>query len=377
VRILVAEDDSDIRSLLNVAVEMLGHEVVVAHDGLEAWELFRAGGADTIISDWLMPRMEGPELCRRVRDYGGPYVYFVILTALEGERHMLDGMRAGADDYLSKPFTIGALQARLVAAERVSTLHRELARRDAERAQALVRRASVLRVVRGLAARADPTKLLSELIDEAVALVGGTGGVVFRWDEAHAVLLPVAHTDGAPEARPLGLGDSTAGRAAKRRAPVFATDGRPAADDDGASGGEFAVPLLHEGRLFGSLVVTSPSTSPRLSDEDVESLELLAGIAVAALVGLERAQLEAITLAARELAHVLNNDLALPVGAIEMLQEDPELPVHLRDLVDGSAAGLNAAVEHVRRLQQVIRFERKDTPVGPALDLDRSVGSRP
>ena len=367
-RILVAEDDADIRSLLNVAVETLGHEVVAAQDGLEACELFQAQGADAIISDWLMPRMEGTELCRRVREHGGSYVYFVILTALEGERHMLDGMKAGADDYLSKPFTIGALQARLVAAERVSNLHRELARRDAERAQALVRRATVLRVARGFAAEADPSQLLSELIVEAVALVGGSGGVVFRWDEAQALLVPVAHTDGAPDARPLGLGENSAGMAAERRAPVFATEA------GGVPSGEIAVPLLHEGRLFGSLMVTRTATGARLSDEDLESLELLAGIAVAALVGLERAQLEAITLAARELAHVLNNDLALPVGAFEMLRDDPDLPDHLRDLVDGSAEGLNAAVEHVRRLQQVIRFERKDTPVGPALDLDRSVG---
>ena len=369
-KILVVEDDADIRSFVQLAVESLGHEAVTATDGLEAWERYRAEGADAIISDWRMPRMEGTELCRRVREAAGPYVYFVILTALGSERHMLDGMRAGADDYLTKPFTIGALEARLVAAERISSLHRELARRDAELAQALARRASVLRVARRFAAETDPTRLLDSLIVEAVALVGGTGGVVFRLDEGRGTLSPVAQAEGTPEVRPIRLGEGAAGRATERREPAIE------AGADGVPGGTVAVPLLHEGRLLGSLLVTRTGASERLSDEDLESLELLAGITAAALVGLERAQLEAVTLAAREVAHVLNNDLALPVGAFEMLQEDPDLPPHLLDLVTGSAEGLNAAVDHVRQLQQIVRIERKETPVGPALDLDRSVEGR-
>ena len=99
---------------------------------------------------------------------------------------------------------------------------------------------------------------------------------------------------------------------------------------------------------------------------------MLAGVAAAALVGLERAQLVAVTLAARELAHVLNNDLALPVGAMELLKEDPALLPHLRQIVEEAGAGLASAAGHVRRLQQVVRIQTKDTPVGPALDLERS-----
>ena len=121
-----------------------------------------------------------------------PYVYFVILTALDSDEHMLQGMQAGADDYLNKPFTIGALQARLVAAERVTSLHRALAQRDAERAQALARRASMLRVARRFAAESDPDTLLRDLIVEAVTLVKGEVGTVYRWDEAEQQLLPVA-----------------------------------------------------------------------------------------------------------------------------------------------------------------------------------------
>ena len=82
----------------------------------------------------------------------------------------------------------------------------------------------------------------------------------------------------------------------------------------------------------------------------------------------------AVTLAARELAHLLNNDLAVPVGALELLVEDASLPPRLRDIVEQGRIGLNDAADHVYRLQQLVRFETKKTPIGPALDLDRSAG---
>jgi len=373
VRVLVAEDDADIRDLLEIAVASLNHDVRSARDGREAWEILQTEGADVVISDWLMPRMHGTELCRLVRAMEDvPYVYFVILTALDSEEHMLQGMQAGADDYLAKPFTIGALQARLVAAQRVTTLHRALAQRDAERAVSLARHAAVLRVARRFAAEGDPDSLLRDLIVEAVALVEGDIGVVYRWDETAGQLVPVATSAGdvSAEGTPgLGQGsprleEGVVGRAAQSRAPVVASNEGP--------GSEVAVPLLHEGRLVGGLVVRTGRDGLTSSQENVESLEMLAGVAAAALVGLERAQLVAVTLAARELAHVLNNDLALPVGALELLKEDPALLPHLRQIVEEAGAGLASAAGHVRRLQQVVRIQTKETPVGPALDLERS-----
>jgi CheY-like chemotaxis protein len=358
--------------LLEIAVASLNHEVRTARDGREAWEIVQSEGADVVISDWLMPRMQGTELCRLVRAMEGvPYVYFVILTALDSEEHMLQGMQAGADDYLAKPFTIGALQARLVAAERVTTLHRALAQRDAERAVSLARHAAVLRVARRFAAEGDPDALLRHLIVEAVALVDGEVGAVYRWDETAARLVPVASSsvDGGDDGAPglgqdnLRLEEGAVGRAAQTHAPVVTTD-------DGRA--DVAVPLLHEGRLVGSLAVRTGARGLTSSKENVESLEMLAGVAASALVGLERAQLVAVTLAARELAHVLNNDLALPVGALELLREDPTLPPHLGQIVDEAGAGLQSAAGHVRRLQQVVRIQTKETPVGPALDLERS-----
>ncbi len=127
-RVLVAEDDAVSRTILRRAVESLGHEVLAAEDGQSAWDMFQAeNGVDVVISDWMMPGLNGLELCTRVRstDEEG-YTFFIFLTALADKNHLLEGMDAGADDYLSKPLNRDELRARLVAARRVTSLHRQL-----------------------------------------------------------------------------------------------------------------------------------------------------------------------------------------------------------------------------------------------------------
>jgi len=89
------------------------------------------------------------------------------------------------------------------------------------------------------------------------------------------------------------------------------------------------------------------------------------------------ARLEGVTLAAREIADLLSNELQGPVGAIELLQEEAVLPPDLQELVAAAAASLERAATHLRRLQQVVRVATKDTPMGPALDLERSAASWP
>ena len=129
-RVLIAEDDAVSRMILRRAVERLGHECIVASDGLEAWEAYSGDpDVDVIISDWMMPGLDGPALCERVRGYEGKrsgYPFFVFLTALGDKDPLLEGMQAGADDYLSKPLDREELGARLLAASRVTNLHRQL-----------------------------------------------------------------------------------------------------------------------------------------------------------------------------------------------------------------------------------------------------------
>jgi diguanylate cyclase (GGDEF)-like protein len=132
-RALIADDDAVSRLMLQRALEKLGHEVLVATNGADAWELYRRHTVDVIVSDWLMPGMDGLDLCRRVREsQRETYTYFMLLTSLEGKQHFMQGMQAGADDYLPKPLDREELQVRLQVASRVTSLHHQLAEKTRE-----------------------------------------------------------------------------------------------------------------------------------------------------------------------------------------------------------------------------------------------------
>jgi two-component system, cell cycle response regulator len=127
-RILIAEDDKVSRRLLEVHLGKWGYEVVSACDGNEAWRILDSGAAPRLaILDWMMPGLDGSELCRRVRLAGKePYTYIILLTALSGEENLCAGMDAGADDYLTKPLRVNELRVRLRAGRRIVDLQDEL-----------------------------------------------------------------------------------------------------------------------------------------------------------------------------------------------------------------------------------------------------------
>lgn len=125
--ILIADDDRITRRLLERAVTQLGNRCIAAEDGEQAWELFQEHNPEVVISDWMMPRLDGIDLCRRIRDNpGSGYPYFILLTSLTAKEDALLGMQAGADDYLRKPLDVDELNLRLIAARRVTALHRKL-----------------------------------------------------------------------------------------------------------------------------------------------------------------------------------------------------------------------------------------------------------
>jgi sigma-B regulation protein RsbU (phosphoserine phosphatase) len=130
-RILIADDASDAREIIGRLLRRWGHEVVTASDGLEAWEILTREPIRLIISDWMMPELDGLELCRRVRaaDWGH-YIYFILLTARDDKEDLVVGMTAGADDFLTKSFNFEELRVRLRAAERILGLETELAERN-------------------------------------------------------------------------------------------------------------------------------------------------------------------------------------------------------------------------------------------------------
>jgi sigma-B regulation protein RsbU (phosphoserine phosphatase) len=125
--ILVVEDDPVSRLLLATTLRKLGHEVTETADGLAAWTAFERAPFRVVISDWMMPEMDGLELCRRIRDaHNLRYTYILMLTALGGQANYFEAMEAGADDFLNKPLDANELRVRLRVAERVLELQAEV-----------------------------------------------------------------------------------------------------------------------------------------------------------------------------------------------------------------------------------------------------------
>ncbi|HTS26554.1 MAG TPA: diguanylate cyclase [Bryobacteraceae bacterium] len=164
IKILAAEDNPVFQSMLRTMLVKWGYDVTMVRDGTEAWRALENENAPRLaILDWMMPGMDGPEVCRRVRAAGRePYTYILLLTARTELRDLVEGIDAGADDYLTKPFNSHELRARLRAGRRILNLQEELLRtREALREQAthdsltgLLNRASVLEALNNELARA-------------------------------------------------------------------------------------------------------------------------------------------------------------------------------------------------------------------------------
>jgi len=138
-RVLAAEDNPVFQSMLRSMLTKWGYDPVIARDGSEAWRALDAEDAPRLaILDWMMPGMDGVEICRRVRAAGRePYIYILLLTARTESQDLVEGMEAGADDYLTKPFVPPELRVRLRAGQRILDLHSQLmAAREALRMQA-------------------------------------------------------------------------------------------------------------------------------------------------------------------------------------------------------------------------------------------------
>lgn len=125
--VIVVDDSEAIRRYLKVTLERARYDVRVCSDASEAcWEI-ETRAPDFIISDWQMPNMNGSELCRWVRNHQLPhYIYFILVTAHERVFDVVDGLDAGADDYLKKPIQMNELLARMRCGERILKLERQL-----------------------------------------------------------------------------------------------------------------------------------------------------------------------------------------------------------------------------------------------------------
>lgn len=138
INVLVVDDDEEQRTVICRALRQFGYHALSALNGTDAMSMHEAEPADIIISDWQMPEMDGMELCRRTRNLensgqrGGRYTYFILTTSFDDKAVFVEGMRAGADDYVAKPIDLDELEARLCAATRVVSVYRELASANTE-----------------------------------------------------------------------------------------------------------------------------------------------------------------------------------------------------------------------------------------------------
>ena len=138
-RVLAAEDNPVFQSMLKTMLTKWGYQPVIARSGTEAWRILESEDAPRLaVLDWMMPGMDGVEICRRVRSANRePYIYILLLTARTESQDLIEGMDAGADDYLTKPFNAHELRVRLHAGRRILDLQEELLKaREALREQA-------------------------------------------------------------------------------------------------------------------------------------------------------------------------------------------------------------------------------------------------
>ena len=128
--ILIADDDPVTLSLLSSRLGAWGHTVHQAAEGSAAWEIIRRTPIEIVVSDWMMPGLDGLQLCRRIREWHEPgYIYVILISAQDSKADIVRGLESGVDDYITKPIDMDALHARIEIGARIVNLERRLNRK--------------------------------------------------------------------------------------------------------------------------------------------------------------------------------------------------------------------------------------------------------
>jgi len=128
VKVLIADDDRISRMLVKSYLNKWGYESLEAEDGEQAWQILQEESPHLVVVDWMMPKMDGPDLCRRLRALGGEncYYYIIMLTSRDSKEDIIIGLNSGADDYITKPFMPQELEMRLRVGKRILELQQSL-----------------------------------------------------------------------------------------------------------------------------------------------------------------------------------------------------------------------------------------------------------
>ncbi len=128
-KILIAEDDITVRTILESFVQSIGHDPITATDGREAYEVWELEHPRIVVTDWIMPYIDGLEMCRRIREKDDRYTYIMIVSSQDSQQDIVRGLEGGVDDYLTKPVNYHEFKARIEIGERIVKLETELIRR--------------------------------------------------------------------------------------------------------------------------------------------------------------------------------------------------------------------------------------------------------
>ena len=188
-RILIADDSNVSRHLLESIVKKWGYQVITTADGNQAWDALQQPDAPRMaILDWMMPGLTGPEVCRLVRQKGiEPYTYILLLTSRTQKEDVIEGMTAGADDYVVKPFDQQELNVRLRAGRRIIDLQDELLK-----AQAALRYQATHDALTGVNNRGQ----ITEVLEGCVAKAGPLGVIMLDIDKFKLVNDTFGHAAG-------------------------------------------------------------------------------------------------------------------------------------------------------------------------------------
>ncbi|NCO36035.1 MAG: hypothetical protein AUJ92_17550 [Armatimonadetes bacterium CG2_30_59_28] len=290
-RILVVDDDEKAQKVLERALQIWGHEVTVADDGVDAWAKLQADPADLVITDWMMPNMDGIELCRHIRDAHLPhYVFAILLTAKTEREDLMAAMEAGADDFIPKPYDLSELNARLRAVERI--VHAK-----AETDRHIRNMNALLAVSEALGSEIQLDKLLQIILDRTTEVMDAERSSLFLYDETTNELWSKIAQDLEIQEIRIPLGTGVAGDVAQTRTwaniPDAYDDDRFNPSFDKSTGFRtkaiLCVPMItNRNKLIGVIQVLNKGDGGVFTTEDEL---LLAALASHAAVALERAKL--------------------------------------------------------------------------------------